>query len=43
MNEAMIPVPSTILRALVGLSVVGILSVGYNLGARAEASRQKKS
>ena len=42
MNEAVVQVPSSILRALVGLSVVGILAVGYNLGARAKAREQWK-
>ena len=42
MNEAVVQVPSSILRALVGLSVVGILAAGYNLGQRAEARASKK-
>ena len=42
MNEAVVQVPSSVLRALVGLSVIGILSVGYNLGQRAEARLNKK-
>ena len=42
MNEAVVQVPSSILRVLVGLSALGILSVGYNLGARAEARENKK-
>ena len=40
MNEAVVQVPVSILRTLVGLSVVGILAVGYNLGARAKAREQ---
>lgn len=42
MNEAVVQVPATILRALVGMSVVGVLAVGFNLGARSVERKNKQ-